>query len=281
MKTAQTPERPPPGRTLMRVLAAMGVLAGAGCVSSKYKLAKPDGTSPVAINLAGREPPGEVVVHSVIVYQGPGSWKREAFWDEYVLTVTNRGGGPLVVDSAELVGREAQVVKSGDDPWVLDKESRSWWKQVRSSQGSSLIALGAGTAVAAVVATNTLALLNATAGLSAVGVGASFAAVSTGATVAAVALPVYAVSIVAINHRNKGEVAAEFNRRRLALPATLAPGQNQAGSLFFRITPAPRQLVLRGRSDGQPWAAGVDLAPLVDLHLQPAANANTAASSPR
>jgi hypothetical protein len=141
------------------------VIACTGCVSSKYKLAKTDTPPPVPLNLAVTQPPAEVVVHTVIAYQGPGSWKREAFWDEYVLTIARRGDTPLIIESAELLDWEQAAAKPGDDPWVLDREGRSWWKNVRSSPTTSLVALGAGTLLAGAVATSGLATLNVTVGL--------------------------------------------------------------------------------------------------------------------
>lgn len=269
-----TPPRCLFARTLGRVVPLLiASVVFSGCVSSKYKLTQGKPTPPVIINLAAAQMPAEAIVHSVIIYQGPGSWKREAYWDEYVVSVSNRGDTPLRIEQAELIDGDSNVVRAGEDPWALDKESRSWWKEVQASQTSTLVALGAGAAVAGVIATSSLATLNATVVLSTVGVTSNFGAVTAGAAVAAIALPVYAVTIVTINHRNKAQVAAEFNRRRLALPETLPPGASRSGSLFLRVTPSPRRLVLRGQAGGQPWELSVDLAPLAGLHKKTPAGA--------
>ena len=75
---------------------------------------------------------------------------------------------------------------------------------------------------------------------------------------------------VVMNQRRKHQIQDEFARRRLALPVTLAPGQTVQGSLFFRITPSPRELALPTGGDA---VARISLAPLAGLHLKvPPAN---------
>jgi hypothetical protein len=69
----------------------------------------------------------EVDLATVIVFKGPGSWKREARWDEYVVKITNQGEQALVVESAELSDLQGQPRVPGDDPWKLEKLSRSNW----------------------------------------------------------------------------------------------------------------------------------------------------------
>ena len=76
-------------------------------------------------------------------------------------------------------------------------------------------------------------------------------------------VPVYYITVVTINHRNKAAVVAEFNRRRLVLPLTLPPGGTRIGSFFFPMVPNPRSLGLRW-STGP--ASGESVLPLDFLH---------------
>ena len=55
-------------------------LATSGCVTRSYKLADKNMAPAVALNLESAPAPAEAVVRNVIVYRGPGSWKREAYW---------------------------------------------------------------------------------------------------------------------------------------------------------------------------------------------------------
>ena len=75
--------------------------------------------------VGAQQSPVEALVNTVIVYQGPGSWKREAHWDEYVVTIANRGDAPLVIDSFSLTGLSGREVAPGTIPWALEKQSRT------------------------------------------------------------------------------------------------------------------------------------------------------------
>src|SRR3954470_11695952 len=96
-------------RLLPNVLLVLGVsltLANTGCLTCGYRLSDKNALPAVALNLPSSPaiaPPnspsesastalssGAASLSSVIVYEGPGSWKKAAFWDEYVVTVTNR-----------------------------------------------------------------------------------------------------------------------------------------------------------------------------------------------
>lgn len=240
------------------------VLAASGCVSNRYKMAEKKTLSPpVAFNLttAPTDPPPIFMptVATVIVFRGPGSWKRDAYWDEYVLRLSNPSPAPVVIDSAKLLAKGDAVVTPGPQPWRLEKESRDAWrynfglaKDVTVRVGTGVLAVTTGVA----------------AGLAA---GGGFWVASTAVVVGGmvlVAAPVIGGTIYR-NVSGKHEVEAEFNRRRLMLPVTLAPGQTIEGSLFFRITPGPRDLVLHGRGANEADIA-IPLGPLNELHLKAA-----------
>ncbi len=162
------------------LLSAATLLSG--CVSSKYKLAKADDAKPpVALNLTASIPPVEAVLNSVIVYQGPGSWKREAYWDEYVFTLTNRGSSPVLIETATLTDFQDMPTTPGEDPWKLENQSKTWWEKAKSSQTGNLLALGAGT----VGVTSTLIVATI---LSNGGTMGPFTAAASGFATAAVAL---------------------------------------------------------------------------------------------
>jgi hypothetical protein len=259
------------GLQLRGAFAALILGACSGCVSGSYRMARKDTPPAAMLNLPGvstqqaspADPAGEAMLNTVIIHGGPGSWKRSAYWDEYVVSIANPRDVPLVIEAASLTDFQGISSAPGDDPWSLERTSRSWWSRARSGQTASLLALGAGTAVGygamTAVALGTMMSGGAAAGGAAAGAAAA----------SVVALPVYAVTIVAINHRNKQAVVSEFARRRLVLPRAIAPGQVVQGSLFFRISPGPRQLVLRGIQDGGPTDIVFDLEPLTNLHMAP------------
>ena len=87
-------------------------------------------------------------------------------------------------------------------------------------------------------------------------------------------IPIVAIvditAVAIMNSQNKKKVVAEFNRRRLSLPLTVAPGQSATGSFFFPMTPAPQRLVIKGTTGETPLELALELKPLAGLHLKPA-----------
>lgn len=241
-----------------------------GCVSAKYKPADDETPPAEQINLTAAQPPLAVKLHSVIVYHGPGSWKRDAYWDEYVVSVQNTGTQPFVVASAGLTDFNGVATAPGDEPGALATVSRTWWDNAKDSQFGNMLALGAGTVVVGgiFVAGSTAAAVSSVlgGGASAAGAASTWA---TAASVVGIAAPVYGTYVLIKNRSNKRFITEEFQKRRLPLPRTIAPGEVAQGSLFFRISPGPQSLLLRGRVGGTGESVtevAVDLAPLAGLH---------------
>ena len=236
-------------------------LALTGCVTSKkYKMAKDDAQPAVPLNLTSAAADFEATLQTVIVYKGPGSWKREARWDEYVLQLTNHGKEVLNLETVALIDLLDQPQVPGEDPWKLEKLSKSNWDKYGRT-GLKLLA-GAG-AVTLYTAAASATLYGAAMG----------GGVSVGAVVALNIIPVVAIvdiaAVAVMNHNNKKKVQEEFDRRRLRLPLRLAPGATLAGSCFFPMTPSPRRIILSGRMGTEPVEVTIDLRALSGLHLKP------------
>lgn len=254
-------------------IAAVALLGG-GCVSTKYKLA-PEGTPTAAVlNLVAAPSPIEAIVHTVIVFKGPGAWKRAAHWDEYVITIANRGDTPVTLESATLVDFRGLQVTAGDNPWTLETQSRRYEAEVATKVGDVLKVGGAtvltGAAAGSVLVFGGMQVASQAGAVAVLGGAFTLAA-------AAVAIPVYTI-VGNVNGRNN--VEAEFKRRRLVLPAFLVPGQIMQGSLFFRVSPGPRQLTLQCRAGQEPREIIVDLKALADLHLKTPPAAEIASPAP-
>ena len=208
-----------------------------GCVATKYQLAKKN-TPPVQLlNIPfPPSPPLLATLTSIISYGGPGSWKREALWDEYVVTLENQGERPLTIDSATLADSEGTPYAASSDPWALEKQSKKLEKQYQDRGEAFLRAAGPGVLIVGVGAATVSA---AASGAVFIGPAAAGAAVAT-----VVVLPVYYIAVLGINHHNKKGVTTEFERRRLPLPLTLAPGETRTGSLFYPMVRSPGSLGL-------------------------------------
>jgi len=242
-------------------LAGIAVVSLTGCVTAKkYRLAKPDTPPPSTLNWEASAPPVTLTLRAVIVFKGPGSWKREARWDEYAVMITNDGKEPFILTTAELADLRGAPQLPGTDPWMLEKLSYTNWEKY----GKTGLKLAAGAVGVAVVGT--------AAAVAAAGPG--FIITSSMVTVATV-IPIVAVGDVVIvyslNQSNREKVEAEFTRRRLVLPLTVEPGATVRGSLFFPMTPGPQRLILRGKVGEAPHEVSLGLKPLAGLHLAPAA----------
>lgn len=249
-------------RVAHALVLGAAVLLVSGCVSSKkYRLAHKDTPPARPLGWTTAAEPVELTLVSVVVFKGPGSWKREARWDEYEVRIANRSAGAVTIEEAVLYDVIDQGQLPGTDPWALEKLSRTNWDKYGKT-GLKVMA-GAGAVAlygAAVVGSATGALL-------------SGGAVAGGATALNV-VPVLAIANVAvvavINSNNKKKVRDEFDRRRLSLPLTVAAGESRQGSFFFPMTPGPQMLCLRGQNGAQSVELVIDLKPLGGLHLKPA-----------
>ena len=209
-----------------------------GCVATKYKMAKKNSPPVQLINIAfPASSPLQPTLAALISYGGPGSWKREALWDEYIVTIENHGERPLSIDSAALADSAGTQYAPGSDPWALEKQSKKLEKQYRDHgqafvrvAGPAVLITGVGAAAAAATAGGGWAIVS--------------PALAGAAVATIVVLPVYYLSVVGINHYNKKAVMTEFRRRRLPLPLTLAPGESRTGSVFYPMVRDPRSLEL-------------------------------------
>ena len=254
-------------------LAGMAAFLLTSCISPRYKLVKsplPSPPSPPALNVGFRLGSLEATLGTVIIYGGAGSWKQEAFWDEYVVAFRNSGDAPIEIASASLSDSVGSVRPAGDDPWGLEKESKTL--EARYRDAGMAFARAAGPRVFAATAQPAI--------VAGAGIGSAGAAAIAAVTV--VALPIYAVAIWNINRHNKAAIGTEFRRRRLAFPLSLKPGETRAGSLFFPMTPSPRLLAVHWTGESAIGDAQLELPFLGGLHQRnaDADHASDAAATP-
>lgn len=98
------------------------------------------------------------------------------------------------------------------------------------------------------------------------GIGAAGAAAA--ATLTAVALPVYGVATWGRNRHHRAQIKTEFDRRRVRLPLSLAPGETRTGSLFFPMVPNPCALDLNWSDESASVDSALPLDFLGGLHTK-------------
>ena len=242
-------------RPIVATLAALSVLLS-GCVSTKYKMARKDTPPPVPLNLATVQPPIEAVLNTVIVYQGPGSWKRAAFWDEYVVTLHNQGEPAADHRLGSAGGFRRRQACAWRQSVGLGKGKQDPRAEVSRCRHSLRAQRGTGRAPRRGRRRFCRRRLHVAGAPPACGDGLP------------VALPVYYLIVWYINSSNKTAIVAEFTRRRLALPLLLAPGETRTGSLFFPMVPNPRSLSLHWSSGAATGEASLSLESLHGLHVK-------------
>lgn len=257
-----------------RMASALTLLAAGantGCVLTKYKAAD-DGTPPaVMLNVSAAQPPIEAVLHTVIVLGGPGSWKRAAYWDEYMVSFVNRGGDTVAIEWAALASRSGARAFAGVDPWAIEKQSHALGqknyglgKDTAVQLGSGLATVGVGAGLGFLWGTAISSAGSAAMGGSALTAGGS-AAVAAGGIVA---VPAFVAGSMALNKRSRQEIERVFRRRQLTLPRNVASGETAEGSFFFPITPGPQRLTVGYKlADNPPCELVIDLAAISNLHL--------------
>jgi len=252
----------------MKTITLVAVLLSAVALSS-VRAANNDQTAQggtprlLPINLATIQPPVVMVLDTIITYNGPGSWKREALWDEYVVTISNQGTQPLTVASAALTDFAGTIHASGLGMQSLEKQSTALEQKYLDAgvafardAGPAAVTLGGGVRLVGAAGVYT-------------GAGAGMAVIAAG-----VPMPgLYTRKIVSLN---KVYFVGEFEQRRLALPLTLAPGEARVGSLFFPMVPNPRALSLHWSSGTTSGGLTLPLDSVQGLHVQAPATAVTA-----
>ena len=237
------------------VLLAVALCMASACVSPKYKRADKD-TPPVQpLDVKFPSSMLDTSLYAVISDGGPGSWKRAAFWDEYVVSMHNGGAQVLTIDGATVTDYAGAPRSAGTDPWALERESKTLEKRYRET----------GIAFARIAAPRVIASAAEPGIVASAGVGASGAAAA--ATATAVAVPVYGATVFGINMHNKAAIKKEFNRRRLPLPLTLGPGETRTGSFFFPMIPNPQALTIRWGGSAGEGDTSLELNFLEGLHV--------------
>ena len=172
----------------------------------------------------------------VIFRDGPGTWSRDADWDEYLISLRNDGADTVWIDSIAVYDSLDVRAESNSDRKELIKASKDVAGRYKE-QGLKVRA-GSGTVVMAAAATATTATV--------VGVAAAGPLLASSAAVGVVAVSALATPVLItggiMKAVNQSNVAEEIVRRQTALPIEVAPGGRESITVFFPLTPSPTQI---------------------------------------
>ena len=208
----------------------------------------------------------------VIVRDGPGTWAKNADWDEYLLRVRNQSDRRIqvtrliVVDSLgthiESQPGRKQLVKSSKKTARLYKESGIKVKAGRGAgtmlvAGSVLTVVGAG--VASVAGYGSIMSGVATAG-------------SAGAAAGGLLLlgPALAVGGI-VRGVNNSKVNNQIELRQTVLPLEIPAGEELSLDVFFPLAPSPTMVVLTYTDASGEHSLVIDTSTALDgLHIDAA-----------
>ena len=177
----------------------------------------------------------------VIFRDGPGTWARNADWDEYMLRIVNQSDHPIsIIDVVVFDSLETPLQSTGNRKHLV-KGSRQTVRRYKDQDlqvkaglsGTALAALGAGSYVAGL-----------SAGVAVLGSTASAAAAGTAAVGAIVLAPVLIVGGMVRGIRS-AEVAKEISRRQIEFPTNIEAGAELGITCFFPIAPSPQRIDIR------------------------------------
>jgi len=213
--------------------------------------------------VAGTDQRAAVHLDWVIVRGGPGTWAKNADWDEYLLRVENRSDEPITLNSIVVYDSTSFMHEAVGNRKSLVKGSRKTAKRYKGQD----IKIKAGVGGAALVVAGGLgATLAMGAGSAAVyGSGAVLGA-AAGAVVLA---PVLVVGGV-LRGVNNSKVNSEIENRQTQFPVIVGPGELQGLDLFFPLTPSPQRLEISYATAEAEFVLAVETSVSLDgLHLVP------------
>lgn len=186
----------------------------------------------------------EAILDWVIVRDGPGTWAKNADWDEYLLRVSNRSGQPIKLIQLTVVNSLNTRIEPQLSRKKLVKNSKQTARHYKDSGVKIQAGRGVGT------------LLVAGAAVTAVGVGAASAvayggimsgatAGSAGAAAGGLLLlgPALAVGGI-IRGVNNSKVNNEIELRQTTLPLEVPAREQITLDVFYPLAPSPRVVEL-------------------------------------
>lgn len=223
------------GRQLVFTCALVCMFVLSGCGGTKVlKEAQPIQTTQPLATVSDQQV--TAILDWVIVRDGPGTWAKNADWDEYLLRIRNLSDQPIQVIRVIVVDSLDTRIESQPKRKQLVKGSKQTARRYKDSGIKVKAGRGAGT------------MLVAGAAVTVIGVGAASVVAVSGATVAGSAGaaaggllllgPALAVGGIVRGVRNSA-VNKQIEQRQTVLPLELSAGEELPLNVFFPLAPSP------------------------------------------
>lgn len=207
-----------------------------GCAGTKL-LKEPERFTTTSSLVTGSDEQMAMSLDWVVVRDGPGTWAKNADWDEYLIRVQNLGDDVIQVNSITLLDSLGTRIEPGQNRKQLVIGSKEAVRRYKGSGIKVQAGAGVGTLVTAGAVTGV-----ATAALVASGPLALSSGAAAAATGGLILLPVFAVGSV-MRGLNNSKVNSQIELRQTLLPAALEE-EEKSLDIFFPLTPSPRQIEL-------------------------------------
>ncbi|NNJ64211.1 MAG: hypothetical protein HKP16_01505, partial [Xanthomonadales bacterium] len=252
-------------RSLIVLLLGAALLGGCGGTKVLKEPRPMQATQPLAANADQRL---RATLDWVIVRHGPGTWAKNADWDEYLLRVSNLSDQPIQITGLIVVDSLTTPIDSQPGRKKLVKGSKKTARRYKDSGLKVKAGRGAGTMLVAGAAVTAVGVSAA----SAVAYGSILSgttAGSAGAAVGGVLLlgPVIAVGGV-VRGVNNSAVNKQIESRQTQFPLGLPAMEEAALDVFFPLAPSPQRIELTYADDTGEHVLLIDTQTVLDgLHL--------------
>jgi hypothetical protein len=203
----------------------------------------------------------------VIIRDGPGTWAKNADWDEYLLRVSNQSDQPITVTRIIVVDSLDTQIAPEPGRKELVKSSKNTVRRYRGSGIKVKAGLGAGTLL--VAGTVTAVGVGAAAGTAAGTAMYGAAAGTAGAAAVGILLlgPALAVGGI-VRGINNSNVNEEIELRQTTLPVEIPASEEVGLDVFFPVAPSPKRVELTYTDVAGEHALVIDTSVALDgLHI--------------
>lgn len=176
----------------------------------------------------------------VIVRDGPGTWAKNADWDEYLLSVNNQSDQPIRVTGLIVVDSLGASVESQAGRKQLVKSSKKTARQYKDIGIEIKAGRGAGTMLVGGAAVTVAGI---GVGATTIGLGGASAGAATAAGGLLLLGPALAVGGV-VRGVNNSKVNSQIELRQTAMPLEISAGEEIGLDVFFPLAPSPKLVEL-------------------------------------
>ena len=183
----------------------------------------------------------KVSLNKIFVRNLPGSWARDAKWDEYIFHIENLGNSAIEIDKIMVKGGLNEKHKPLTTRKKLNSATKTTIKdyknagfKIKLGEGSTKALLGSLTGT--VISTGIGAGIASTGGLS---IGAGTLTTAGGAVI--IAVPVLAIGSI-VKLVNNRKVSKQIKKRQTSLPLSVSSSDTSLVDLFYSAVPGPQSI---------------------------------------